>query len=62
VTFHHVDGLRQVERARGLDDDPRLQFGALEWPSGKIDQELQVFATTDAIEIPALGWTFERKP
>ena len=61
VTFHHVDGLRQVERARGLDDEPRLQFGALEWPSGKIEQELQVFATREEIEIPALGWTFERK-
>jgi hypothetical protein len=61
VTFHHVDGLRQVERARGLDDEPRLQFGALEWPSGRIQQELQVLATRDAIEIPALGWTFERE-
>jgi hypothetical protein len=61
VTFHHADGLRQVERARGLDDEPRLQFGALEWPSGRIEQDLQVFATRDAIEIPALGWTFERR-
>ena len=61
VTLHHVDGLRQEERARGLDDEPRLQFGALEWPSGEIEENLQVLATTDAIEIPALGWTFERR-
>ncbi len=61
ITLHHVDGLRQAERARGLDDEPRLQFGALEWPSGEIEQDLQVLATTDAIEIPALGWRFERR-
>jgi hypothetical protein len=61
VVFHHVDGLRQVERARGLDDEPRLQFGALEWPSGRIQQDLQVFATADGIKIPALGWTFTRQ-
>ena len=61
VTFHHVDGLRQVERARGLDDEPRLQFGALEWPSGKLEQNFPVYATRDAIEIPLLGWTFKRE-
>jgi hypothetical protein len=60
VVLHHVDGLRQVERARGLDDDPRLQFGALEWPSGRIEENLRVLATADAIEIPELGWTFSR--
>jgi hypothetical protein len=61
VTLHHVDGLRQVERARGLDDEPRVQFAALEWPSGRIEQDLVLLATSDAIELPALGWTFERK-
>lgn len=61
ITFHHVDGLRQVERTPGLDDDPRLQFGALEWPAGRIEEGLQVFATRDGIEIPALGWRFERR-
>jgi len=60
VVLHHVDGLRQAERARGLDDEPRLQFAALEWPSGRIEQDLQLFATRDGIEIPALGWTFGR--
>ncbi|GIK77900.1 MAG: hypothetical protein BroJett022_15900 [Actinomycetes bacterium] len=61
VTLHHVDGLRQVERARGLDDEPRQQYGALEWPSGRIEEGLQVLATRDEVEIPALGWSFERR-
>jgi hypothetical protein len=61
ATLHHADGLRQAVRARGLDDEPRLQYGALEWPSGRIRQGLEVFATRDAVEIPALGWTFERR-
>jgi len=60
ITLHHVDGLRQVERAPGLDDDPRAQFSALEWPSGRIEQNLVLVATRDRIEIPALGWTFSR--
>jgi len=60
VVLHHVDGLRQAERAPGLDDEPRLQFAALAWPSGRIEEGLQLFATRDEIEIPALGWTFTR--
>ncbi len=60
VVLHHVDGLRQAERARGLDDEPRLQFAALEWPSGRIEEGLQLFATRAEITVPALGWTFER--
>jgi hypothetical protein len=60
VVLHHPDGLRQVERASGLDDEPRLQFAALVWPSGEIEDDLQLFATRDALEIPSLGWTFER--
>lgn len=61
ITLHHVDGLRQLERAPGLDDEPRLQFGALEWLSGEIEQDLELLATRDVIEIPALGWRFERR-
>jgi hypothetical protein len=60
VVLHHVDGLRQVERAAGLDDDPRLQFAALVWPSGRIEQDMKLLATRDQIEIPSLGWTFTR--
>jgi hypothetical protein len=60
VVLHHVDGLRQVERAAGLDDDPRRQFAALVRPWGRIEQNLDLYATRDEIEIPALGWTFTR--
>jgi len=62
VRAEAADGRVYVILTRKPEPEPRLQFGALEWPSGKIDQELQVFATSEAIEIPALGWTFERKP
>jgi hypothetical protein len=59
LVLHHVDGLRQVGRARGLDDEPREQSGALEWRSGKL-QELTLQATRERIVVPELGWTFTR--
>ncbi len=55
VLFHHVDGLRQTERARGLDAEPRQQYGALRWPSGRIE-EVPVEATLDKLVVGA--WTF----
>ncbi len=57
LVLHHVDGLRQAERARGLDDEPRAQYGAIRWPSGKL-QEVSLEATRDRIVVPELGWTF----
>jgi hypothetical protein len=59
LVLHHVDGLRQTERARGLDDEPRAQYGAVVWPSGKL-VEVNLQATRDQIVIPELGWTFTR--
>lgn len=59
LTLHHVDGLRQTERARGLDDEPREQYGALVQPSGEL-REVKVEATRDEVVIPDLGWTFTR--
>ena len=32
--LHHADALRQAARGRGLDDQPREQYGALEGPTG----------------------------
>jgi hypothetical protein len=59
LVLHHVDGLRQAERARGLDDEPREQYGALVQPSGEL-REVRIEATRDEIAIPELGWTFRR--
>jgi hypothetical protein len=59
LVLHHVDGLRQQERARGLDDEPREQYGALVRPSGRI-REVKLEATRSRIVIPDLDWTFTR--
>jgi hypothetical protein len=59
MTLHTVDGLRQTERARGLDDVPREQYAAIERPDGSF-QTVTVEATRDHIVIPELGWTFTR--
>jgi hypothetical protein len=59
LRLHHVDGLRQRARARGLDDVPRTQYGALEEP-GKRFTEVTVQATRSEIRIEELGWTFHR--
>jgi hypothetical protein len=59
LRLHHVDGLRQRARARGLDDVPRTQYGAIEGPKGTFE-EVTVQATRSEIAIEERGWTFER--
>ena len=58
LRLHHVDGLRQQARSRGLDDVPRAQYGAIE-EDGKFT-EVTVQATRDEVVIEELGWTFSR--
>ena len=58
LLLHHVDGLRQQARGRGLDDVPRTQYGAVE-EDGKFT-EVTVQATRDEVTIEELGWTFSR--
>jgi hypothetical protein len=58
--LHHVDGLRQQPRGRGLDTQPREQYGALE-RDGHF-QLVTVLATRDAIELEERGWRFTRVP
>ena len=57
--LHTADALRQAPRARGLDDQPREQYGALEGPPGHFE-EVTVHATRSAVVVDELGWTFER--
>ena len=58
LTLHHVDGLRQQSRSRGLDDTPRELYGALE--DGGTFTKVTVLATRDEIRIDDLGWVFRR--
>jgi hypothetical protein len=57
--LHSVDGLRQAPRARGLDDQPREQYAALEGPPGHF-RTVTVHATRSQVVVDELGWTFER--
>lgn len=59
LVLHHVDGLRQQVRGRGLDDTPRLQDGALQEPGGKFTT-VTVQATRTEIRVDDLGWVFRR--
>lgn len=59
LRLHHVDGLRQQVRGRGLDEVPREQAGAIEGPPGTFEN-VTVQATRDEILIEERGWTFER--
>lgn len=59
--LHNVDGLRQVPRARGLDDEPRAQYGEIEWGPGNFEA-VTVQATRAQIEIPEHDWTFKHVP
>jgi hypothetical protein len=59
MLLHTVDGLRQQARARGLDHDPRVQYGAIEYPPGHF-QTVTVQATSDEVAIPERGWRFRR--
>jgi hypothetical protein len=59
LRLHHVDGLRQRARGRGLDGVPREQYGAIEGPPGEFE-EVTVQATRDEIVIEERGWRFAR--
>jgi hypothetical protein len=61
LLLYTVDGLRQQARARGLDDVPRTQYGAIRAPDGKFST-VTVQATRDAVVIPERGWTFHYVP
>jgi hypothetical protein len=58
--LHSADGLRQAPRARGLDDQPREQYAALEGPPGHF-QEVTLHATRSEVVLDELGWTFARR-
>jgi hypothetical protein len=57
--LHHVDGLRQQVRGRGLDDTPRAQFGAIEDPPGTFTP-VTIRATRSEIVVEEKGWRFRR--
>jgi hypothetical protein len=59
LLLHHVDGLRQSARGRGLDDDPRAQYGALEGPRGTFE-EVGVEATRSEVVVTERDWHFKR--
>ena len=59
MRLHHIDGLRQQARGRGLDDVPRTQYGAIEGPPGEFEN-VTVRATADEIVIEERGWTFTK--
>jgi hypothetical protein len=59
LTLHHVDGLRQRPRSRGLDDVPRAQYAALAAGDGSFT-EVTLEATTDEVRVDDLGWVFRR--
>lgn len=55
LVLHHLDGIRQQVRGRGLDDTPRTQTGAIETPDGRFEQAT-VRATRDEIVLEERGW------
>jgi hypothetical protein len=55
--LHTADALRQAPRGRGLDDQPREQYGALEGPPGDF-RTVTVHATRSQVTLDELGWTF----
>ena len=59
LTLHHVDGLRQRPRSRGLDDVPRAQYAALANGDGTFTEAI-LEATTDVVRVDELGWEFRR--
>ena len=60
LLLHHVDGLRQQARGRGLDGVPRMQYGAIRWPDGRFE-EVTVRATRAEIVIEERSWRFSRE-
>lgn len=61
LRLHHLDGLRQLARGRGLDGVPREQAGAIEGPPGEF-REVSIRATLDEVLIEELGWTLAYAP
>lgn len=59
LLLHSADGLRQVERGRGLDGEPRDQYGAIEYPDGTF-REVTIQATRSQVVVEEPGWRFER--
>ena len=59
LRLHTVDGLRQQARARGLDDTPREQYGAIEEPGRKFTS-VTVEATRNEVVIKERSWKFTR--
>jgi hypothetical protein len=59
LKLHTVGGLRQQARARGLEDPPREQYGAIQAPGGKFTT-VTVEATRNAVVIKERGWKFTR--
>ncbi len=55
--LHHIDGLRQQARGRGLDDLPREQPGAIERPDGTFEL-VTVQATKQEILVAEKAWRF----
>jgi hypothetical protein len=60
LRLYTVDGLRQQARARGLDSDPRVQYGAIRYPDGRF-RNVTVQATAGEVSIPDLGWRLLRR-
>ena len=54
----NIDGLRQVARARGLDDEPRTQYGEIRWGPGNFES-VTVQATRAEVLLEERGWKFE---
>ncbi len=59
LRLHHLDGVRQQPRARGLSEEPRYQYGAIEEPGGKFSPAT-VYATNDEVFLEERGWRFRR--
>jgi hypothetical protein len=59
LRLHHIDGLRQQARGRGLDDVRRTQYGAIEGPPGRFTK-VTVQATRSEVLIEERGWRFRR--
>ena len=60
LVLHHVDGLRQQARGRGLDDNPRTQSGVLRESDGTLEA-VTVRATRSEVVLEELGWRFVRE-
>jgi hypothetical protein len=54
--LYTADGLRQAPRARGLDDNPREQYGAIRNPDGSFTK-VTVEATRSQVVLDELGLT-----